>query len=322
MKIKMLTSATCALLSLGSAQATLANNDFELIFSGPVESFNASSGEFSVLGHLVATRERSTAGLGSLVNVYGKLLPNGSVASAVVEKISEYAPGSDSIYLKGRVTAINAQFGRFWIDGTQIDYTNQLADSSFQAPGLGDTIEVLGIQPTAKGIVLATSIQSSAQHAGVINTGNRLGVINTGSAAGVINTGSAAGVINTGNRLGVINTGSAAGVINTGNRLGVINTGSAAGVINTGNRLGVINTGSAAGVINTGSAAGVINTGNRLGVINTGSAAGVINTGSAAGVINTGNRLGVINTGSAAGVINTGSAAGVVQVGNKLSLLH
>jgi hypothetical protein len=331
MKTRILIIATSVLLSIVSAQEALANSDLELIFSGPVESSNPSRGELNVLGHEIVSQERAGLGVGSIVNVYGKLLSNGSVAGAVVEKVSDYATGSDPIYLKGHVTAVNPQIGRVWIGSTQIDYTNQLADSSFRIPALGETIEVLGTQPTAKGIVLAASIRSSAHQSvenkvgaelGVINTGSAMGVINTGNRLGVINTGSAMGVINTGNRLGVINTGSAMGVINTGNRLGVINTGSAMGVINTGNRLGVINTGSAMGVINTGNRLGVINTGSAMGVINTGNRLGVINTGSAMGVINTGNRLGVINTGSAMGVINTGNRLGVINTGSAMGVIN
>jgi hypothetical protein len=253
MKTRTLIALTCALFAMGPMQVSLANGDLEIIYSGPVEAVNAPGGELRVLGHQVSTREAAAIGVGSLVNVYGRLLPNGAVAGAVVEKVSDYAMGSDSVYVKGRVTAVSAQVGRLSIGGTQVDYTGLLSDSSFQLPAPGETIEVVGIQPASRGVVLAAEVYSVTRSAGVIQTGN------------------AAGVIQTGNKLGVIQTGSAAGVIQTGN---------AAGVIQTGNKLGVIQTGSAAGVIQTGNAAGVIQTGNKLGVIQTGSAAGVIQTGS------------------------------------------
>ena len=193
MKTRTLIASACAFLAMGSTQVSLANGDLELIYSGPVEAVNAPSGELSVLSHKIVTRQPATVGVGSLVNVYGRLLPNGAIASAVVERVSDYAMGSDSIYLKGRVTAISAQIGRFSIGGTQVDYTALLSDSSFQLPAPGETIEVVGIQPTTRGVVLA---------AGVIQTGIKLGVIQTGNAAGVIQTGSAAGVIQTGSSFG------------------------------------------------------------------------------------------------------------------------
>jgi hypothetical protein len=295
MNTKKLIALACAFLATVSAQVSLANGDLELIYSGPVEAVNVPSGELSVLGHQFVTRQPAAVAVGSRVNVYGRLLPNGAVASAVIERMSDYAMGSDSIYLKGHVTTVSAQIGRFSIGVTQVDYTALLSDSSFQPPVLGETIEVVGIQPTTRGIVLAAKVYSPTRSAGVIQTGSAAGVIQTGNKLGVIQTGSAAGVIQTGNKLGVIQTGSAAGVIQTGNKLGVIQTGSAAGVIQTGNKLGVIQTGSAAGVIQTG---------NKL---------GVIQTGSAAGVIQTGNKLGVIQTGSAAGVIQTGSSFGSLR---------
>ena len=232
MYTKTMIASACALLALGTAQISLANEDLELIYSGPVEAVNAAGGELSVLNHQVVTRGSASIGVGSQVNVYGKLLPNGAVASAVVVKVSDYAAmGSDSVYVKGRVTAISALIGRFSIGTTQVDYTALLSDSSFHMPVTGETIEVVGIQPTVRGVVLA---------AGVIQTGSKLGVIQTGNAAGVIQTG---------NKLGVIQTGNAAGVIQTGNKLGVIQTGSAAGVIQTGNAAGVIQTGSNFGLL-------------------------------------------------------------------------
>ena len=284
MKRKTLVVLAGALIATSAAQVFSANDEQELIFSGPVDSIDANSGAMSVLNHQVFTRGQLVADAGALVNVYGKLQSNGTVSDAVVEKVSDYAMGSDALYLKGKVTAVSAQIGRLAIGGTTVDYTALLSDSSFHVPALGDTVEIVGTQPTNRGVVLA---------AGVIQTGSAAGVIQTGSAAGVIQTGSAAGVIQTGSAAGVIQTGSAAGVIQTGYRLGVIQTGSAAGVIQTGSAAGVIQTGSAAGVIQTGSAAGVIQTGSAAGVIQTGSAAGVIQTGSAAGVIQTGARFGV-----------------------------
>jgi hypothetical protein len=256
MNTRKLITLTCALIATGSTQVSLANGDLELIYSGPVEAVNAPGAELSVLGHQVGTREPSTIGVGSLVNVYGRLLPNGAIASAVVEKVSDYAMGSDPVYLKGHVTTVSAQIGRFTVGGTQVDYTALLSDYSFRLPVPGEIIEIVGIQPTSRGVVLAAEFYSAARPAGVIQTGSAAGVIQTGNKLGVIQTGSAAGVIQTGNKLGVIQTGSAAGVIQTGNKLGVIQTGSAAGVIQTGNKLGVIQTGSAAGVIQTGSGLG------------------------------------------------------------------
>ncbi|MDE2252213.1 MAG: hypothetical protein KGL25_12510, partial [Gammaproteobacteria bacterium] len=192
MKTKTLIAVSCAFFATALAQVSLARGNLELIYSGPVESVNAPSSELSVLGHRFVVRETSTVAVGSLVNVYGRLSPNGSISSAVIERVADYSTGSDSVYLKGKVTSVTAQIGRFSIGGTQIDYTGLLADSSFQLPAPGEMIEVVGTQPSTRGLVLAA------------------GVIQTGSAAGVIQTGSAAGVIQTGSKLGVIQTGGAA----------------------------------------------------------------------------------------------------------------
>jgi hypothetical protein len=180
MKTRTFATLACALLAMGSTPVSFASGDLELVYSGPVEAVNAPGSELRVLGHQVVTRDSAAVGVGSLVNVYGKLLPNGAIANAIVEKVSDYAVGSDSVYVRGRVTAVFAQVGRFSIGGTQVDYTALLSDSSFQLPVAGETIEVVGIQPASRGVVLA---------AGVIQTGNKLGVIQTGSAAGVIQTG-------------------------------------------------------------------------------------------------------------------------------------
>ena len=204
MQTRTLIALTCGIFTMGSTQVSLAHGDLELIYSGPVEAINAPGGELRVLSHQVVVREPAVFGVGSLVNVYGRLLPNGTISSAVVQKVSDYAMGSDSIYVKGRVTAVSVQVGRFSIGGTQVDYTGLLSDSSFQLPVPGETIEVVGIQPTTRGVVLAAEVYSSTRSADVIQTGSKLGVIQTGSAAGVIQTGSAAGVIQTGSSLGLL----------------------------------------------------------------------------------------------------------------------
>jgi len=97
MKTRNLIGSMSVFLTLGLAQAALAGSDLELIYSGPVESFNAPSGVYSVLGHQIPASERSTADVGSLVNVYGKLLPNGELKSAIVERVSDYTGQTQSI---------------------------------------------------------------------------------------------------------------------------------------------------------------------------------------------------------------------------------
>ena len=82
-KISLVT-ATCALMATVLAPPSIANGNFELIYSGPVESVNAPSGELSVLGHHVVASESSTVSVGALVNVYGRLLPNGTVVNPIV----------------------------------------------------------------------------------------------------------------------------------------------------------------------------------------------------------------------------------------------
>ena len=186
MKRKTLIVLAVALIATSAAQVFSANDELELVFSGPVESIDANSGAMSVLSHQVLTRGPSVARAGALVNVYGKLQPDGTVSDAVVERVSDYVTGSDTLYLKGKVTAVSAKIGRIAIGASTIDYTALLSDSSFHVPALGDNVEIVGTQPTNRGVVLA---------AGVIQTGNQLGVIQTGSAAGVIQTGDRKSVV-------------------------------------------------------------------------------------------------------------------------------
>ena len=225
MKIRKLVALAAAFVAMSATQISSANGDLELIFSGSVDSVDAHSNALSVLNHQVIARGSSLVEVGAFVNVYGRLQPNGTISGAIVEKVSDYATGANTIYLKGSVTSVSAQIGRLSVGGAVVDYTALLSDSSFQLPQSGETIVIVGTQPSSRGVVLASNLFSRARQAGVIQTGNAAGVIQTGNSLGVIQTGSAAGVIQTGDKLGVIQTGSAAGVIQTGDTMGVIQTG-------------------------------------------------------------------------------------------------
>jgi hypothetical protein len=300
MKTRTFSAIPVAVLAIWSTRSIAAS---ELLISGPVDSVDASSNVVTILGHQVHAANSSAVGIGSLVNVYGSIGKGGAISGAVLKDLAKIGSGSDQLYIKGHVTGLSAGIGRFVIGGAVVDYTALLSNSKFRVPMLGDTVVVTGTQPTARGVILGTSVTLAASTAGVVSTGDALGVVSTGDKLGVVSTGDALGVVSTGDKLGVVSTGDALGVVSTGDKLGVVSTGDALGVVSTGDALGVVSTGDKLGVVSTGDALGVVSTGDKLGVVSTGDALGVVSTGDALGVVSTGDALGVVSTGAALGLV-------------------
>ena len=198
-----------AVFALGATQLCSASDRVELLISGPVESVQVASGFLTVMNHRVFARDMPAISVGSIVNVYGRLGKNGVISGAVVEDLARYGSGSESVFLKGQVSAVSVSTGHLVIGNSTVDYAALLSNSTFRLPALGDTVEISGTQPANRGVILASGVTSLTRIAGVVSTGDKLGVVSTGNALGVVSTGDKLGVVSTGNKLGVVSTSSA-----------------------------------------------------------------------------------------------------------------
>jgi hypothetical protein len=68
---------------------------------------------------------------------------------------SPYVPGVSTVQLKAPVTAVDIAMGTASLGGATVDYTRLLSADPTVAPELGASFALAGIQPVAKGVVLA-----------------------------------------------------------------------------------------------------------------------------------------------------------------------
>jgi len=192
-KIYPILSALVAALVAGTAlpeEQSLSGT--ELLISGPVEKVDAALGTVTIFGREIATDKASQLATGQLVDVYGSLRSDGSVANTEIDPTSQYGSGGDPVFIKGVVTDVNALLGQAQFGGTTVDYTSQLASAEFTAPSVGEVLGVDGTQPLVKGVILASEIgpdvvakaASAGQSRGFASLSSRGGIRSQGIQGG------------------------------------------------------------------------------------------------------------------------------------------
>src|SRR5882762_1265113 len=120
MKTKSVVVLTGLLVSLVPAALVAGSGRAELVLSGPVEAVDAASRSVTVLNHRISVGNVSEFGVGTLVTVYGGLQRNSTISNAIIENLSTYASGSDQVFLKGAVSAMDPSTGRISIGGALV----------------------------------------------------------------------------------------------------------------------------------------------------------------------------------------------------------
>ena len=159
MKIYPILSALIAALVAGTALPEEQNlSGTELLISGPVEKVDGALGTVTVFGREITTDKASQLAPGQIVDVYGSLKRDGSIADTEIDPSAQYGAGGDPVFIKGVVTDVNALLGQAQFGGTTVDYTSQLGSAEFTAPSVGEVLGVDGTQPLVKGVILASAI--------------------------------------------------------------------------------------------------------------------------------------------------------------------
>jgi hypothetical protein len=131
---------------------------------GPVESVDRSANTFKVLGQsykAVGSVDAFAALADSqqLIAVIADAKSPGGLTPKAVLKLKEtYVAGSTKVMLKGKVSSVDVLTGTLMIGRQVVDITATLSDSG-RTPSTGDTIAVVGIQPAAGGVLLASEIR-------------------------------------------------------------------------------------------------------------------------------------------------------------------
>ncbi len=83
-------------------------------------------------------------------------------SAATLQKLeTQYVAGVSPVALLGTVERVDTNTASFTVGGVAVDYSSQLTLDPSLAPATGGAYEVVGIQPTAGGIILA-GLQSDA----------------------------------------------------------------------------------------------------------------------------------------------------------------
>jgi len=158
-KIYPILSALVVALAAGTTLAEDQNlSGTELLISGPVEKVDGALGTVTIFGREISTDKASQLAPGQIVDVYGSLKSDGSIADTEIDPTPQYGSGGDPVFIKGVVTDVNALLGQAQFGGTTVDYTAQLASAEFTAPSVGEVLGVDGTQPLVKGVILASEI--------------------------------------------------------------------------------------------------------------------------------------------------------------------
>ncbi len=164
----------------------------DIIAIGPLELIESQS--VTVLGRSYHTEDTSGLVAGDKVAVHGNLMPDGSANNVRVEALGSYVAGSDQVFETGVVSDVKSELGRLTMGGSEVDYTNALANAGTVTPTVGAVVSVSGTQPVADGVVVSTTTTAgneemraayfgAAQAASINGGGARSASINGGGAA-------------------------------------------------------------------------------------------------------------------------------------------
>jgi hypothetical protein len=139
--------------------------------------------------------------VGGRLTVYGYRSVDGSISSSAIQGDTSYVAGADSVTVSGVISAVDSSTGQFRINGATVDYTPLLSTDSFQVPSAGDTVEVVGVQPSTSGLILANSVggirESGTSVGGIRESGTSVGGIRESgtSVGGIRESGTSVGGI-------------------------------------------------------------------------------------------------------------------------------
>ena len=142
---------------------------------GPIDALLAAEGKVQVIGQTltigpatqIAARGRLYSGssasallaAGRFVSVEAEQNPDSLTARFISVLNAEYVPGSTAAYVSGRVDAISSSNGTAQIGNLIVDIS-AVAPEVVSSITVGSKIEVIGIQPVARGPLVSAEIIS------------------------------------------------------------------------------------------------------------------------------------------------------------------
>ena len=167
----------------GSPAVAVLPGDIQLLVLGPIESIDVDTKTVIVLGQRVAAPNLNGLAVGDTAAIFGRLRNDGAILVSVIQDRGAYVAGANSILLTGVVQKADSVNGSAVVGGVSIDLTPTMAQGSF-SPTAGSKLQVAGIQPLSRGVVIANGISGGGAAAnGISGGGYRASGISGGGAA-------------------------------------------------------------------------------------------------------------------------------------------
>ncbi len=227
-------SVALGLLAVIPAQAAITVAELKSLYGtelhvlGEVQRVDLSKGILIVAGQHVAISKDTTfsvdhVAVADSVNAFqtiqrGEVLavsgPLDAPAVSVDRLNADYVAGATTIFVKGKISAVEESIGVAKIDELGVDFTPAMSDLRFATVEVGQVVEAIGVQPSMDGPMLANSITGTANS--ITGTANSItGTANsiTGTAKSI--TGTAKSITGTANPI----TGTANSITGTANSI-------------------------------------------------------------------------------------------------------
>ena len=285
----------CALAFLAGTAGYASDAQAGTLAIGPVEQVNAKSSTLVVLGqtyHLGASAQIRVAGSaatlgsvtpGTLVVVEGTESARGAVDVHDVVTLAQLnVPGATKLLVTGVVSTVS-NVGTIRIGTLNVDISSTLT-SDAQTASTGELVQVVGTQPTSRGVFLAQGIEGSGSANGIEGSGSANGIEGSGTANGIEGSGTANGIEGSGTANGIEGSGTANGIEGSGTANGIEGSGAANGIEGSGAAKGIEGSGAASGIEGSGTANGIEGSGTANGIEGSGAAKGIEGSGTANGI--------------------------------------
>jgi hypothetical protein len=140
----------------------------KVVAIGPVRSVDLKAGTVAVLGQTYKAAPNSPqlnswanellSGRQPFVLVSGKVSSQGVRAKGISKLAGEYVAGATTVALRGKITSVNSLVGQLRVGKQLVDYSAVLSSRTLDLR-VGSTVLVVGLQPTADGVVVAQSLK-------------------------------------------------------------------------------------------------------------------------------------------------------------------
>jgi hypothetical protein len=188
--VSIMGAAALAVLMTGShAGTTTSPASPVLLLVGHIDALHSGVGTSVIIGQVVHISSSAPISPLLLTGVFGTLESDGSIDAASVKSGQYYVAGANEVLLTGVVVSANPSLGQIKIGDVIIDITNTPAGVSGAMPKAGDVVQLTGIQPVERGIILANKIQIGADQIALHPLMSQMPAIANGTGGGGI-TGS------------------------------------------------------------------------------------------------------------------------------------